>query len=152
MPKIVELAVDLVVASKSPHRPGISDTHIRFFRRQNFLQLHTILELPEAGLFVANDGQGGHVGQVLLLGNQIDSVSDVRQAWVYDLSVRQDWWGKGVGQALMARAERFVKEELKHAYIGLGVTSANERAVGFYERLGYQVERVQMVKRIQPDV
>ena len=45
------------MASKSPHRPGISDTHIRFFRRQNFSHLHTILDLPEAGLFVANDQQ-----------------------------------------------------------------------------------------------
>lgn len=128
----------------------MTDDQIRQFRKQNFEQLHTILDLPEAGLFVANDESGAHIGHVMLLGNQIDSVADMRQAWVYDLSVRSDCWGLGIGRALMKRAEEFVRDELGHEYVGLGVTNANSRAVGFYQELGYEVERVQMVKRLNP--
>lgn len=144
------MAVELVVASKSPHRKRVPDTQLQFFRRQNFQRLDYMLEMAEAGIFVANDEAGEHIGHVMLLGNQIDSVASIRQAWIYDLSVRKDWWGKGVGRALMSRAESFVREELGHDYIGLGVTYANERAVKFYSDLDYQVERVQMVKRLKP--
>ena len=143
----MDLAVELVVTSRSPFRPGIEDDQIRRFRRHNFEHLPTVLELPEGGLYVAKDASGEHIGHILLLGNQIDTVSEVAQAWVYDVSVRRDWWGRGVGRALMAKGEEFARE-LGLDYVGLGVTSANERAVGFYEELGYQVERVQMIKRL----
>lgn len=142
------MAVDLVTLSRSPYRDGVSDQAIRDFRYRNFEQLDTILELPEGGLFVANDEEGHHIGHILLLGNQLDSVTEAPQAWVYDVSVRPDWWGKGVGKALMERGEQFAKH-LGLEYIGLGVTAANERAVGFYEGQGYSVERVQMVKRLK---
>ena len=147
LPKLVELAVELVVTSRSPHRIGVTDDQIRLFRRQNFDQIETLLEMPEGGLFVAVDDDGDHIGHVLLLGNQIDTVAEIRQAWVYDVSVRRDWWGRGVGQALMGRAEEFARG-LGLEYIGLGVTLANERAVSSYQELGYSVERVQMVKRL----
>ena len=145
--RIIDLAVELVIASRSPYREEVSDEQIRDYRRENFSQLETVFELAEAGLFVAVDQAGNHIGHILLLGNQIDSVADVPQAWVYDVSVREDWWGKGVGRSLMARGERFAAE-LGLDYVGLGVTFANKRAVKFYEELGYQVERVQMVKRL----
>ena len=149
LPKIVELAVELVVLSRSPYRDGVTDERIQHFRRENFEQISSILELPEGGLFVAVDSTGEHIGHILLLGNQIDSVADVPQAWVYDVSVRREWWGQGVGRSLMAKGEEFARS-LGLGYVGLGVTQANERAVGFYRELGYEVERVQMVKKIEP--
>lgn len=148
LPNIVELAVELVVVSRSPFRLGVPDERIQHFRRINFEQISTILEMPEGGLFVAVDEDGAHIGHILLLGNQIDSVADIPQAWVYDVSVRRDWWGRGVGRKLMARGEDFARS-LGLEYVGLGVTKANERAVDFYHELGYEVERVQMVKRIE---
>lgn len=144
---ISALAVELVVTSRSPYRGDVSDDVIRDFRRRNFEHLATVLDMPEGGLFVAVDEAGDHIGHILLLGNQLDTVSETPQAWVYDVSVREDWWGRGVGRALMAKGEAFAKG-LGLRYIGLGVTSANDRAVRFYEELGYRVERVQMVKEL----
>ena len=144
---IADLAVELVITSRSPHRPDATDAEIRRFRRQNFERLDSILELSEGGLFVANDSTGRHIGHVLLLGNQFDSIAETPQAWVYDVSVRKDWWGKGIGRRLMAVAEDFARD-LGLEYVGLGVTAANARAVDFYSELGYEVERVQMVKRL----
>lgn len=147
IPKIIELAVDLVVTSRSPYREGVSDEKIRSYRRQNFEHLASILDMPDGGLFVANDEQGEHIGHILLLCNQIDSVAEIPQAWVYDVSVRPDWWGRGVGQRLMAHGETFARQQGLE-YIGLGVTAGNERAVKFYRDQGYGVERVQMIKRL----
>lgn len=144
---MIELAVELVVESRSPYRDGIPDENIREFRRRNFEQLESVLDLPEGGLFVANDPAGAHIGHILLLGNQTDSVTEAQQAWVYDVSVRPDWQGRGVGKALMARGEEFARS-LGLDYIGLGVTAANSKAVEFYQKLAYSVERVQMVKRL----
>jgi ribosomal protein S18 acetylase RimI-like enzyme len=144
---VIELAVELVVESRSPYREGISDEQIRDFRKRNFEQLDSILELPEGGLFVASNEAGEHIGHILLLGNQMDSVTEARQAWVYDVSVRTDWQGRGVGRRLMAHGEEFARG-LGLEFIGLGVTAANARAVDFYKDLDYNVERVQMIKRL----
>lgn len=142
--------MELVVTSRSPYRPEVEDEQIRRFRRQNFQHLPMILEMPEGGVYVAKDERGRHIGHILLLGNQVDTVTEVAQAWVYDVSVRREWWGKGVGRALMARGEQFARDLGMH-YVGLGVTLNNERAVAFYEELGYSVERVQMIKRLSSE-
>ena len=149
LPKILELAVELVTTSRSLHRTEIGDEEIRGFRRQNFGHLASVFSIPEAGLFVANNKVGEHIGHVLTIGNQNDALNEIPQAWVCDVSVRRDWWGKGVGRKLMACAEEFA-QGLGLEYIGLGVTESNERAVGFYRDLGYEIERVQMVKKLEP--
>lgn len=145
---VFELAVDMVLASRSSLRPEVPDVAILEARRRNLAQLEIILDLPEGGLFVAVSPEGSPIGHVICMGNNIDSVSEVPQAWVYDLSVRQDWWGHGVGKALMKRAEEFASS-LGLEWIGLGVTYANSRALQFYQEIGYGVERVQMVKRLE---
>lgn len=141
------MAVELVLESRSPFREGIPDENIQEFRRRNFEQLESVLELPEGGLFVAVDEAGAHIGHILLLGNHTDSVTEIQQAWVYDVSVEPAWQGRGVGRSLMAKGEEFARG-LGLDYIGLGVTAANEKAVSFYRKLDYSVERVQMVKKL----
>ena len=81
IPKIVELAVELVTLSRSIHRPGVSDEQIRRYRRENFDQLTSILEMPEGGLFVAggsgkvvprgSGGGGGDCGLVSAAGGGV---------------------------------------------------------------------------------
>lgn len=145
---VLDLAVTMVLASRSDLRPEIPDLAILEARRRNLAQLEAILELSEGGLFVATDEAGALVGHVICMGNNVDSVSEAAQAWVYDLSVRPEWWGNGVGRALMKRAEEFARS-LGLDWIGLGVTYANQRALQFYQEIGYGIERVQMVKRLE---
>ena len=54
-----------------------------------------------------------------------------------------------MARRLLERAEDFVMARGLR-FLGLGVTSANKRALAFYERLGYQEERKQLVKRLSP--
>ncbi len=142
---ILDLAVEMVLASKSPLRPGVSDDAILKARRNNLSQLEWLIGLPEGGVFVATNEREELVGHVILMGNNIDSVTEETQAWVYDLSVRRDCWGQGLGRRLMQAAEDFAAS-LGLKWVGLGVTLSNERATSFYEEIGYKVERVQMLK------
>jgi ribosomal protein S18 acetylase RimI-like enzyme len=148
---VVELAVEMVLASRSDLRPEVSDLAILRCRRHNLSQLGEILELPEGGLFVAVDEQDQPIGHVIVLGNNVDTVTDLPQAWVYDLSVRRDWWGRGVGEKLMQTAEQFAAS-LGLEWIGLGVTSSNQRALSFYQKIGYRTERFQMAKRLEKNL
>jgi ribosomal protein S18 acetylase RimI-like enzyme len=145
---VLELAVEMVLSSRSHLRPEVPDRSIQETRRTNLGQLRDILGLPEGGLFVAVDAEQRLIGHVIVLGNNIDSVTDLPQAWVYDLSVRREWWGRGVGRRLMQTAEEFAMS-LGLEWIGLGVTAGNQRALSFYEELGYQKERFQMAKRLE---
>lgn len=150
LPHIIDLACEMVSLSKSHLRPGVEDSEVRRVRRANFEQLPTALEMREGGVFVATDLDHNHIGHILVLGNNIDPVADINQAWIYDVSVVKPWWGRGVGRALMRRAEGFAVG-LGLEWIGLGVTVANTRAVEFYEELGYQTERIQMIKKLTGD-
>lgn len=143
-----KLAVSVVLASRSSCRPLIQDSVILEARARNLGDLEVVFGLREGGLFVAVDDEDTVIGQVIVMANQLDTVTEVPQAWVYDVSVATSWWGHGVGRELMATAEAFAVS-LGVEWIGLGVTASNERAVGFYRELGYEVERFQMIKKLE---
>jgi GNAT superfamily N-acetyltransferase len=148
IPTVTELAVEMVLTSRSDLRPEVSDQTIYQARRNNLAHLEEILDLPEGGLFVAVDGQDQVIGHVIIMGKNMDTVTELPQAWVYDLSVRPDWWGQGVGRSLMKAAEQFAIS-LGLGWIGLGVTASNQRALGFYQEIGYRPERYQMAKKLE---
>jgi ribosomal protein S18 acetylase RimI-like enzyme len=73
---------------------------------------------------------------------------DGHRGWVYYVVVKPAWQRRGIGTALMARAESGL-EQLGCGKVNLQVRAGNEGAVAFYRRLGYEVEeRVSMGKRL----
>lgn len=140
---VVELAVEMVAYSSSPLRHADPE-QVRRYRREDLQVLVDAIRMEHNRVFLAEKDERliGHV--IVTIGHR-DSSTGHPQAWVFDLSVKQEFWGKGVAQALMKEAERFAKEHGMTA-IGLGVTLANERAVQFYRNQGYLDERLQMVK------
>lgn len=145
LPKVVDLAVDMVVHSVSPYRTIPTDT-VKEFRRRDLVALNDAVHQPHIGIFIAEEkGSGRFVGHVVVVCGYIESSTGESQAWIFDLSVVEDAWNKQVGKTLMKVAEDFARER-GFRYIGLGVTTANERAVRFYEGLGYEEERKRMIK------
>lgn len=145
VPNIIDLAVEMVLHSVSPYRP-VAAEQVMKYRKDDLQTLSDILEMEHSGVFVAEEGPL-LVGHIIVVAHQRDSSTGTSQAWIYDVSVRAGYWGKGVGQTLMSEAERFSREQGMGA-IGLGVTLNNTRALDFYMRLGYHQERVQMVKNL----
>lgn len=147
VPAIIDLAVEMVVHSTSPHR-DVPPERVREYRREDLQTLVEAVSLEHARIFVAEEG-GQVVGHVVVVAGHRDSSTGEGQGWVFDLSIRADCWGRGLGKILMEHAEEFIRARGFDA-IGLGVTISNQRALRFYREIGYQEERIQMVKKLTP--
>ena len=148
LPRVVDLAVEAVTHSVSPFR-DISTDDVKEFRRRDLIALNDAIHQPHVGIFMAEDETTGRfLGHVIIVCGYTESSTGESQGWIFDLSVVPEAWGGGIGQALMRRAEIFSRER-GFKYIGLGVTTANERAVRFYERMGYIEERKRMIKILE---
>lgn len=71
---------------------------------------------------------GGELARIAHFG-EIDSV------WV-----RSDLRGQGVGRSLMGELEKWARTDDHLEKLGLYVFSTNDRAVGLYTRLGFEIE------------
>ncbi len=73
---------------------------------------------------------------------------DGHRGWIYSLAVNEELRGKGIGQALVNRAEDELRQ-LGCEKVNLQVRSDNAGVVEFYEDLGFSVEdRISMGKLI----
>jgi ribosomal protein S18 acetylase RimI-like enzyme len=73
--------------------------------------------------------------------DRVVGVLSVGQSELYAIYVQPDWWGKGVGQALLDKAEALLVQTCDEAE--LTVLVGNSRARRFYERNGWRfVEQV----------
>jgi len=74
---------------------------------------------------------------------------DGHRGWVYYVAVGPRHRRRGIGRALM----RSVEEKLAHlgcAKLNLQVRASNDEVVGFYKKLGYEIEdRISMAKRLE---
>jgi GNAT superfamily N-acetyltransferase len=67
---------------------------------------------------------------------RVVGVLSVGSSELYAIYVHPDWWGKGVGQALLDKAEALLGETCDEAE--LTVLVGNSRARRFYERNGWR--------------
>lgn len=56
----------------------------------------------------------------------------------FDLAIRKQYWGNGLGSRLLALAEQWA-EERKMRFIIISVATQNDRARALYARLGYSI-------------
>jgi ribosomal protein S18 acetylase RimI-like enzyme len=104
----------------------------------------------EAGatVLVAEDEAGTPLGFV-----HLDPVIDLTgrpRGHVGDVAVAEAAQGLGVGRVLMAEAEAWARAA-GYEYLGLTAIATNERALGFYEHLGYGRDSISLVKRLDHD-
>ncbi|MBQ7568012.1 GNAT family N-acetyltransferase, partial [bacterium] len=147
---IIDLASEMVKYSRSPFRP-VDENVIAEVRRADLQSIYQLLNNKDMVAFVARDHRGRLVGHVLLhiKSGNTDFLTGEELAWVFDISVQPKHWGSGVSRRLLQMAERFAQERGVR-YVGLTVTVANGRALRFYQNCGYQEERYQMIKILEP--
>jgi GNAT superfamily N-acetyltransferase len=68
---------------------------------------------------------------------EVVGVLSLAPAELHAIYVHPDWWGQGVGQALLDRAHRLLAESSDEAV--LTVLVGNSRARRFYERDGWRL-------------
>jgi ribosomal protein S18 acetylase RimI-like enzyme len=102
---------------------------------------------PAHYLFTARDEQLGEVG-VIWFHHRTDGPEDV--AFIYDLSIDEQYRGRGLGRQTMLALEPKVRE-LGISLIQLHVFGDNTVARSLYERIGYLPASIQMTKRLDED-
>lgn len=104
-----------------------------------------IKQLREHGLYLVMESQGRLVGHLILEPLDLLATRHVSQLTVV---VHPGQTGKGYGQALLEYAIDWANKSAKVEKIELRVRSTNDRAIGFYESLGF-VREGQLKNRIK---
>jgi RimJ/RimL family protein N-acetyltransferase len=131
LPRIWELYNDIEVEHRaSDQRPtptSLAQLEARFDRRA---------AEPEAGIvrFVI-EVDGDIVGECLLYG-----IDDYSRLSNLGISLRQDRWGKGVGQDAVRTLVRYAFDYLNLRKVSLEALADDPRAVGAYRKAGFAEE------------
>jgi GNAT superfamily N-acetyltransferase len=121
----------------SPRDPAELD---QFF---SYVQRGRLLTEPGSEAFVATiDGEPCGVVSVH---PDTDYFTGHPRVYVDILVVAHEAEGKGVGRALMARVERWARDNAFREVV-LDVFAGNQGAIAFYERQGYQPDHIRMAK------
>ncbi len=118
---------------------GFRDDYTRDLRRAD--------RDPTEMLFVLE--QEDHVVG-FIWGSMMRTLVDDRVGYIKNVYVAPHLRGSGQSQRLMDVMEAWLWDQ-GASKIMLDASTVNERAVAFYEKLGYDIERVRMVKRPDDD-
>jgi ribosomal protein S18 acetylase RimI-like enzyme len=88
------------------------------------------LGCPTSTIFAAHDGEGALVGTVM-------AGFDGHRGWLYSVAVAESARGEGIGAALVAAAEAYLRAQGAPA-IRLMVRASNAGVARFYESIGYE--------------
>jgi ribosomal protein S18 acetylase RimI-like enzyme len=101
-----------------------------------------------ATVLIAEDEAGTPLGFIHL--HPVTDLTGRPRGHVGDVAVAEAAQGLGVGRVLMAEAEAWARVA-GYEYLGLTAIATNERALGFYEHLGYGRDSISLVKRLDDD-
>ena len=104
--------------------------------------IHLCVTTPSSELVVA-DSAGQLIGSAML-------GHDGHRGWVYYLAVHPNWQRNGIGRSLMSYAEGWM-DQRQVPKIQAMIRADNLPVRGFYRRLGYQDNDVQVVEKFLID-
>jgi ribosomal protein S18 acetylase RimI-like enzyme len=104
------------------------------------------------GLFLGSERAPDDLQVVAWAGTEVVGAAVCRTyppatGWVAQLAVTSPWRGRGLGRALLVEACRRLAAIDGLGDIGLAVMASNERALGLYHQVGFQVTRAWVVAR-----
>lgn len=139
--------VELVISSYAGERASAVDARPADAQRNARSQVEALLPqglgTPDHHLYSVLEGNAvvGH----LWIG--MTGVDGFRSAFIYDIHLREDARGRGLGRRVMALAEEAARG-LGARDIELHVFAQNTRARRLYESLGYRITSLSMRKRL----
>ncbi|MCS7102502.1 MAG: GNAT family N-acetyltransferase [Candidatus Korarchaeum sp.] len=87
----------------------------------------------------------GSIVGVVWIGMKLDTVHYVPVCYIYDIEVKEELRGKGLGSKLLHMAEETCRE-WGLSEVMLSVEASNSEALKWYERRGYEVKRLLLSK------
>ncbi len=95
-------------------------------------------------IFIAEDETRAFLGY-LWVGEGINMMTGLRHGFVYDIFVKEEFRGKGIGKMLMEKAESYCRER-GYSRLLLMVAVKNETAIRLYDSMGFKPEQTYMAK------
>ncbi|MEK4198402.1 GNAT family N-acetyltransferase [Cytobacillus sp. FSL K6-0265] len=125
--------------------PFLEHRHPEQMQQKQLEMAQASIDENSDNIFVA-DEEGVFLGYIECRIEE-DYFSKEKQVYISAIVVTAEGEGKGVGRQLMRFAETWAKEKGIKVLV-LEVFSENQRAVQFYEHIGYSQEIVKMTKVI----
>jgi N-acetylglutamate synthase-like GNAT family acetyltransferase len=130
------------------HDVPMSDVQGSFFSAYSENLLKWIMNEPTFSILIAEDVEKKEsIGYVMLWLGSVDGFTGEKFAYIYDIAVKQEYWGKYVTHYLMEAAEKFViKKGLD--YIAGDISESNQRALRTaIDSIKFFLERYRLVKK-----
>ncbi len=149
-PFIYALSKEVIPTSISPWRLQPMGETIKY--RDKILKgFWSWIQQTDSRVFIAeeiDEKDTTKLGYLILYPGAIEELTGLKQAWVMDFAVLSSYRGHGTGKALLEAAEKYCSNS-GIVYLGLAVSSHNNKALHLYERVGFAEERKLMVKVIK---
>lgn len=110
-------------------------------------ELTEILHNPKTPVFVA-ENENGVAGYAFCIHRQFlndNNLTDIKTLYIDDLCVDEAARGRHIGKLLYNHVLNYAKEN-GYYNVTLNVWADNKNAVGFYEKIGMQVQKIGMEK------
>ena len=95
-------------------------------------------------MFVAEDGSHAFLGY-LWVGEGSNMMTEKKEGFIYDIFVKREFRGKGIGKILLEKAQSYCREK-GYSRILLMVSVNNANAIGLYSKMGFKAEQMYMGK------
>ena len=95
-------------------------------------------------IFVAEDESHTFLGY-LWIGEGSNMMTGLKHGYVYDVFVKEEFRGRGIGKMLLEKAESYCRKR-GYSRILLMVSVSNQAAISLYDNIGFKAEQTYMAK------
>jgi len=125
------------------YQSALDSTYTLHYKEKN-IPVSKLQERSKQAIESQNDIFLGVFDNGKIIGQLFFKVCYPDHPWVkhigeFGMTILKDYWGQGIGSALLAQMESFAKS-IGVTRIEARVRSSNERGVSLYKKSGYQIE------------
>jgi len=105
-----------------------------------------IFKKESSEIFVAQKANQTFLGYIFI-GESINMMTGTSHGFIYDIFVKEEYRGKGVGTALLEKAESYCRER-GYPRVELMVSTDNQLALKLYTKMCFKAEQMFMKKEL----
>lgn len=114
---------------------------------KHILEVFEKLSMRETDrIFVAENKSHTFLGY-LWIGEGSNMMTEKKHGFIYDIFVKKEFRGKGIGKILLEKAQSYCREK-GYSRILLMVAVNNKTALGLYNKMGFKAEQIYMGKAL----
>ncbi len=105
-----------------------------------------LLKRENSEIFIAEDRNRSFLGYIFI-GEGTNMITGHVHGFIYDIFVKEEYRGKGVGKILLEEAQNYCRKK-GYSTIGLMVSTKNQEAIKFYIETGFTATQMFMEKEL----